>query len=160
MVGPLYILAAWMLQSSCPSAPGGFAHIPPETRPVHRFWSPAYGRHFYTLDEAEKNGLAAHQAHVWTYEGAAFRAFPSPGDSHLAPVHRFWCGLLHTHFYTIDEREANRLILEYSHVWTYEGVGFWAYPAGSPQHDWLLCEFASPAYRDATWRMVILHELP
>jgi predicted phosphodiesterase len=131
MVWSLCILAAWMLQSSCLTAPGVVAPIPPEAAPVHRFWSPVYSRHFYTLDEAEKDKLVTRHAHVWTYEGAAFRAFPSPSGDPLAPVHRFWCGLLNAHFYTIDNYEANKLILDYPQVWTYEGIGFWAYRAGS-----------------------------
>ena len=131
MIRSLCILAAWMLPSFCQPAFGGDAHAPPEAAPVHRFRSPAYNRHFYTLDEAETNKLLTRYAHVWTYEEPVFRAFPSRSDDRLAPVHRFWSGLLNSHFYTISEREVDTLIVAYSHAWTYEGIVFYAYPAGS-----------------------------
>jgi hypothetical protein len=46
----------------------------------------------------------------------------------LAPVYRFWSDKLGGHFYTIDEAEKARLIQEFSNVWTFEGVAFYAYP--------------------------------
>lgn len=130
MIRCFCILAAWILPSFCQPAFGGVAHAPSEAAPVHRFRSPVYNRHFYTLDEGEKNKLLTGDAHVWTYEEPVFRAFPSRSEDHLAPVHRFWSGLLSTHFYTISEHEADTLIVDYPHVWTYEGIAFYAYPAG------------------------------
>jgi hypothetical protein len=49
-------------------------------------------------------------------------------DPDLAPVYRFWSDKLGGHFYTIDEAEKARLIKEFSHVWTFEGVAFYAFP--------------------------------
>jgi len=49
-------------------------------------------------------------------------------DPGLAPVYRFWSDKLTTHFYTINEAEKDRLIREFSQVWTFEGVAFYAYP--------------------------------
>lgn len=49
-------------------------------------------------------------------------------DSGLAPVYRFWADKLNTHFYTISDGEKDALIRDYSHVWTYEGIVFYAYP--------------------------------
>jgi hypothetical protein len=46
----------------------------------------------------------------------------------LAPVYRFWSDTLGGHFYTIDETEKDTLMRESSHVWTFEGVAFYAYP--------------------------------
>ena len=99
---------------------------------MHRFWSPVHGRHFYTIDDAEKEMLLNRYPDVWTYEGVAFRALPSRSDDRLAPVHRFWSGPLNAHFYTIDEGEADWLIANYSHVWTYEQIAFYAFPASEP----------------------------
>lgn len=132
-----HILAAWMLSPLWLSAPVGMATDgpPPEAAPVHRFWSPVHGRHFYTIDDTEKETLLARYPDVWTYEGTAFRALPSRSDDCLAPVHRFWSALLNAHFYTIDDDEADWLIVNYPHTWTYEGIAFYAYPAGSRPAD-------------------------
>lgn len=127
MANLLCILSAWILLTGSENVGG----VPPEATPVYRFWSPAYDRYFYTLSETERDYLLARYAHVWTYDGAAFRAFPSRSDDRLAPVHRFWSMVLNTHFYTIDEREADNLIVNYPFIWTYEGVAFYAYPTGS-----------------------------
>jgi hypothetical protein len=65
---------------------------------------------------------------VWTYEGIAFYAYPEgqqPGDAEV--VYRFWSPVLETHFYTIRESEKNKLVDNYSHVWTYEGTAWYAY---------------------------------
>lgn len=50
---------------------------------------------------------------------------PPPGTR---PVHRFWNNQLGTHFYTMNEAERTKLVNQYSHVWIYEGVGFFAWP--------------------------------
>jgi hypothetical protein len=98
--------------------------------PVWRFWSPVLGRHFYTLNEAEKEKVLTQYADVWVYEGVAYRAFASGDDPNLMPVHRFWSEPLGSHFYTISEREKDKVINDYPDVWTYEGIVFYAYPAG------------------------------
>jgi predicted phosphodiesterase len=125
----LYILAAWMLLSSDQPALSA-ANLPSGATAVFRFWSPSCSRHFYTLDEVEKTQFQTRYASTWTCEGPVFRAFRTRSDERLAPVHRFWSGLLNTHFYTVDEQEAYGLILNRSDVWTYEGIVFYAYPAG------------------------------
>ncbi len=48
---------------------------PPAAMPVHRFWKPADGAHFYTMDEAEMDWLIANYSHLYTYEGIAFYAY-------------------------------------------------------------------------------------
>jgi predicted phosphodiesterase len=126
------IFVAWTLQlslqpSAC-SASDSPVCIPPGTVPVYRFWSPVLGRHFYTLDDTEKQILLSEYAHVWTYDGVAYRAFASNEDPNLVAVYRFWSGPLSTHFYTLDETERDWLITNYPCVWTYEGVAFYAYP--------------------------------
>lgn len=108
----------------------GYPSVPAGAAPVWRFWSPVYQRHFYTIREAEKDKVLDRLGHVWTYEGIAYRAFPSCSVDGLAPVHRFWSDRIRAHFYTISERERDKLINDYASVWTYEGVAFYAYPAG------------------------------
>jgi len=58
----------------------------------------------------------------------------------LQPVYRFWSPTLSQHFYTIDAAERDKLINDYSHVWTYEGVAFNAFVDGSWAN-------TSPVYR-------------
>jgi hypothetical protein len=96
--------------------------------PVHRFWSPTLGTHFYTIDEDEKEYIVStYAANIWTYEGVAFYAC-APGDwpQGTVAVHRFWSDSLGSHFYTTDEDERDGLIDEHSDVWTYEGVAWYA----------------------------------
>ena len=102
----------------------------PFTVPVYRFWSGSLGAHFFTTSERERNKLLELYAHVWTDEGVAYYAFPEAIRSELAPVHRFWSDTLNVHFYTISEAEKQKVIEKYAHVWTYEGVAFYAYPEG------------------------------
>jgi hypothetical protein len=102
-----------------------------ETAPVYRFWSPVLKSHFYTLDEAEKARLLGQDPNVWTYEGIAFRAFPSRTADGSMPVYRFWSPVLGSHFYTLDEAEKARVLSRYPKVWTYERIAFYAYAAGS-----------------------------
>jgi hypothetical protein len=108
---------------------------------VYRFWSPLTNRHFYTIDEAQKNKLIAERSDAWTFEGPAFHAWSTQYFPDLAPVYRFWSDASNSHFYTANETEKESLLADYPHLWTYEGVAFYAYPEGSQPAD------ASPIYR-------------
>lgn len=109
--------------------------------PVYRFWSPVNKRHFYTTSETEKNKLINNFSHVWTYERIAYYALPTASDEDCRPVYRFWSSPLKAHFYTIRESEKNKLITQFSDVWQYERVAFYAYPEGSEPAG------TSPVYR-------------
>lgn len=108
---------------------------------VYRFWSPTLSAHFYTTSEDERDNMLGLYPDVWTYEGIAYRAFGAATNDDLKPVYRFWSGALNAHFYTITEAEKDWIIRDFSHVWTLEGVAFYAYPAGSQPAG------ASPVYR-------------
>ncbi len=99
--------------------------------PVYRFWSPVLQRHFYTISEGEKNKVVNNYSDIWTYEQVAYYAFAGATDPIAAPVHRFWSASLKTHFYTMSEAERDKLINNYSNVWTDEGVAFYAYSVGA-----------------------------
>jgi predicted outer membrane repeat protein len=43
------------------------------------------------------------------------------------PVYRFWSESTGTHFYTISAGERDKLINKYSHIWTWEGIAYYAY---------------------------------
>ncbi len=117
---------------------------------VYRFWSPLIGGHFYTMNELEKELVLLDFSHVWVYEGVAYYAYPDNSDSACRPVYRFWSDSLSRHFYTISESEKSALFNQNPAVWSYEGVAFYAYPAGS-QPDWTLpvyrfCDKSTSAY--------------
>lgn len=99
--------------------------------PVYRFWSPISSDHFYTLNEAERDKLIVEYSHAWVYEGVAFYANFDSSQPQVAPVYRFWSDVSLGHFYTMDPVERDKLINEYPGVWTYEGVAFYSYAAGS-----------------------------
>lgn len=44
-----------------------------------------------------------------------------------APIYRFWRQSLNRHFYTIGQSERDKLINDYSDVWTYENVAYYAF---------------------------------
>lgn len=46
----------------------------PAAKPVYRFWSPVYNRHFYTISEDEKNMVIRTWPNEWHYEGVAYWA--------------------------------------------------------------------------------------
>jgi len=99
----------------------------PQTKPVYRFWSGSLGTHFYTLSESEKNKLIEEYADVWVFEGAVFYAYtPDEYPAWASPVYRFWSPVTQAHFFTLDEAERDWLISEYSDVWTYEGIAWYA----------------------------------
>ncbi len=98
--------------------------------PVYRFWSPVHRVHFFTASEREKDELIRLYEGVWQPEGIAWYAFLDRGDPNCAPVHRFWSSRLGVHFYTIREAEKDKLLMYHADTWTYEGLGFYAYPAG------------------------------
>jgi hypothetical protein len=104
--------------------------------PVHRFWSPIYSRHFYTISEQEKQNVIDVYSYFWTYEGIGFYTLPDGDEPGSLPVYRFWSPSLSAHFYTISEQERDALIRNFPDVWISEGIGFYAYsmdsaPAGT-----------------------------
>jgi hypothetical protein len=100
----------------------------PAALPVHRFWSPVSGNHFWTMNEDEVDNVIATYSDTWTYEGIVFYAYPpnfQPADAY--PVYRFWSNVTGRHFYTIDEVEMLSVIEHYSHEWIYEGIAWNAF---------------------------------
>lgn len=113
-----------------------------DSRKVHRFWSPVFSRHFYTISDLEQSRLIRDYSHIWIYEeGSGFETLVDGSNPDAQPVHRFWAPGHDTHFYTIDEQEKNKLINEASDVWVYEGVVFYAHAEGRQP------SLAKPVYR-------------
>jgi len=87
-------------------------------------WPPSPGSHWLSGGRIEYP-----QATAWDLAFELLTNQESPAsDPDLAPVYRFWSESLATHFYTISETEKDFLIREYPHVWTYDGIAFYAYP--------------------------------
>jgi hypothetical protein len=102
---------------------------PPDVLPVFRFSSRTTGADFYTIREAERDHILSDSA-AWDYRGIAWYAYPP--DRHppgVCAVHRFWSGVLSTHFYTAVEAEKDKLLSGPSQSWAYEGIAWYALPA-------------------------------
>jgi hypothetical protein len=101
----------------------------PGLSPVYRFWSPYTSAHFYTISEAERDMLIRDYSYFWTFEGIAYYAY-AEGDEPAGtqPIYRFWSPVTSSHFYTMSSEERAWLIREWSSVYTYEGIAFYAYP--------------------------------
>jgi hypothetical protein len=121
--------------------------VAPDTIEIHRFWSPALSGHFYTASEAERDDLVAKYPHTWTYEGVAYQALVDTGSTLARPIHRFWSRARGGHFYTLHEPEKQQVIDLYSHLWTYEGIAFYAFASGEqPPETTPVHRFWSPVH--------------
>jgi hypothetical protein len=104
----------------------------PGTRPVYVLRRIDRNTYSLTMDEAEKDRLVGHFPEVWACDGVAFNAYPQSYQPFNAmPVYCFWSDASQTHFYTMSDREKDKLVSQYSGAWTYEGVAWFALPAGS-----------------------------
>lgn len=109
--------------------------------PIYRFWAPVNQRHFYTINQAERDKLINKHAATWTYEDVAFYTFQTDIIPGTSPIYRFWSSRLFSHFYTMNEAEKDKLIAQYDYTWTYEGPVFYAYAEGQQPPD------SRPVYR-------------
>jgi hypothetical protein len=118
---------AWDLAFELLTNHAGYARDP-ELAPVYRFWSDKLGGHFYTISETEKDKLIRDYRDTWTFEGIAFYAYP-PDRAPIGskPVYRFWSNSTGRHFYSISEREKQKLVDEYARLWTFEGIAWYAF---------------------------------
>ena len=102
----------------------------PGVSAVYRFWSPKLGRHFYTIQKAERNRLFNEDDGTWTYEGPVFYAF-APGNEKsqdVRPVYELRSADFGACLYTMDEAEKDRLLNHPSGAWTCKGIAFYAWP--------------------------------
>jgi hypothetical protein len=116
--------------------------------PVYRLYSRPMGTHFYTTDVWKVIDLSR-APDGWVREGVVFYAYQQgrqPPDAR--PVHRFGSVDRDTQFFTIDEAEKDRLINDFSRVWNYEGIAFYAYSLEAhPPTSQPVYRFWSPAVR-------------
>lgn len=64
------------------------------------------------------------------------------------PVYRFFAPIVGSHFFTASETEALKLINNFSNVWLFEGVGFYALPSASLAGALPVYRFWSPFFTD------------
>jgi len=106
---------------------------PPDARPIYTLQSDRLGSRFLTMNEAERGRLRGEYGHVWSDAGVAFHAFSEDSRPCTArPVYRFWSATLSDHLYTASEAERDKLVNDFPHVWTYEGIVWYAIAGSSP----------------------------
>jgi hypothetical protein len=101
--------------------------------PVYRLYNQLNGKHFFTIDRAEKNYALATWPWAFVDEGIKYYTYAEDSQPGTLPVYRFWSEALGTHFYTIDEAEKNRLVNDepFKWFWALEGPAFYAWAEGS-----------------------------
>ena len=104
----------------------------PGTVPLYRFWSDAYGGHFYTADSGERDTVLSRWSDTWSYEGVAYYVYPAGANARgSVPVYRFWGPDVRHHFYTSSAAERDTVISRWPNVWSYESERF-GVPTGPP----------------------------
>ena len=100
--------------------------------PVHRLWSSALGRHFFTIDASElETVLTEDRAALWQREAVAFHVFP-PGrqPAGAVPVHRFRDDVGHYYWLAGDPNVAAERFPDQR--LESDGIAWYACPAGPP----------------------------
>jgi len=103
---------------------------------VYKFYRPAVGSYFFTANPDERNILL--NTATFQYQGVSHYVYGSKVLSQVVPVYRF-LNSLGSHFYTATESEKQSVIANLSHIYTLEGIAFYALasPVGN----------AKPVYR-------------
>lgn len=98
------------------------------TTQTYRFYSQAYGGHFYTISQSERDSLIANPTtSQWVQElpSGGFYVYPNDYTGASAVVYRFWSPTYRHHFYTNNTAERDHITATYpSNIWTYEGPRF------------------------------------
>lgn len=101
----------------------------PGYRMVFRFYNTGNGAHFFSANVDERDAARANNPAL-TYEAPVYMVAPAAASG-LGPVYRFYNRILGVHFYTNSETEKANVIANLSGTYTYEGVAWYAPPAGS-----------------------------
>jgi hypothetical protein len=99
---------------------------------VFRFWSDNFQGHFYTISIIEKNAVIDNYPDDWSFEGVAFNANQTKLQTSNKPVYRFWSDEYMHHFYTISETEKDEIVANWSDIWDYEGIAYYAFTSNQP----------------------------
>ncbi len=85
-----------------------------------------------------RNAWGTTQGPLWSFQTGSAPAY--------SPIYRFWSPSYLHHFYTISEAEKDAVIANWSDAWTYESVGFQAFPSSSQAGLAPVYRFWSPLY--------------
>lgn len=104
--GPMFNVGGKLNESTC---------MDQYAKPVYRFWSNNYRKHFYTISLSERNALFSNSN--WQYERVAFCAYENTqenrdllnheGQKVFTPLYRFWSDNYKGHFYTSSAAERD-----------------------------------------------------
>jgi Protein of unknown function (DUF1566)/Repeat of unknown function (DUF5648) len=97
--------------------------------PVFRFFNTNTGAHFFTMSVAERD-YVKNTYPFFSYEGTSFFAYPA-ADPALSPVYRFFNMVTGTHFFTISAVEKDHVIATWPHIYSFEGIAWYANTASS-----------------------------
>ncbi len=93
--------------------------------PVYRFRNTRNGAYFYTINQAEKNIVDG--IPYFVLEGVAWYASAAPAAGTI-PLHRFMYKPTGSHFYSYSSAEVAYIQSSLSHLYQYEGIGFYVWP--------------------------------
>ena len=93
-------------------------------QPVYRFYLPQSGVYFYTIYASERDTILSTLANVFTYEGIAFYASPTPTPGFNA-ITRFRNNLNGSYLYTISDEEKASILQNYPQ-YALEGTAWYA----------------------------------
>jgi len=94
--------------------------------PLYRFYRAGNDSHFFTANEAEKNSIISTQpANFWVYEGISQRVLHTQ-TANAVPVYRMFNKISKSHFYTASPTELASIQQRLGHVFSLEGVAFYA----------------------------------
>lgn len=89
--------------------------------PLYRFYREGNDSHFFTVNESEKEVVEA----FWEYEGVSQHVLHSMVPS-ATPVYRMFNSISKSHFYTASESELKNIQENLGHIYSLEGVAFYA----------------------------------
>jgi serine protease len=99
----------------------------PGLLPVYRFRNRNNGAYFYSLDPGEVSTV--NTIPYFTLEGVAWYArSPSAPGVGTIPLHRFMYKPTGSHFYSYSAEEVANIQSTLSHLYQYEGIGFYVWP--------------------------------
>jgi lysyl endopeptidase len=96
----------------------------PNRQPVYRFYIPQSGVYFYTIYPTERDSILATMSDIFTYEGVAFYASPTPTTGYSG-IYRFRNKTNGAYLYTISEIEKNSILQGYPQ-YVLEGTAWYA----------------------------------
>jgi lysyl endopeptidase len=96
----------------------------PNRQPVYRFYIPQSGVYFYTIYASERDDIIATKSNVFTYEGIAFYASPTP-TSGFNGIYRFRNKTTGAYLYTISDVEKADILQNYPQF-VLEGTAWYA----------------------------------